>query len=234
MQTSFPSRSPDSRHPRRVKRSRRGSQASCTHTARPCAASEKTAVASLPDHKKNRQPRFNRNQQYSITALTDGGGIIKERYAYSAYGTPTILDVSGIARTTSAENNHYTYTGREWDEALRLYHYRARIYDPIAGRFCSRDPIGYEGSPWNLYEYVEARPLSNVDPSGMASWASCDAACMPIATATAINTENLCLAACPAATPNRTAICRNLGIVEGAAIYATCMVACQVFIPWIP
>jgi hypothetical protein len=33
---------------------------------------------------------FHRNQQYSITALTDGSGAIVERYAYTAYGTPTI------------------------------------------------------------------------------------------------------------------------------------------------
>ncbi|WP_419194821.1 RHS repeat-associated core domain-containing protein [Novipirellula herctigrandis] len=68
---------------------------------------------------------------------------MKERYAYDAYGTPTILDAAGTALTASAENNRYTYTGREYDVALGLYHYRARMYDPVAGRFCSRDPIGY-------------------------------------------------------------------------------------------
>lgn len=32
---------------------------------------------------------------------------------------------------------------------------------------CSRDPIGYLGSPWSLYEYVESAPLSLTDPDGM-------------------------------------------------------------------
>lgn len=86
---------------------------------------------------------LHRNQQYSITALTDGGGNITERYAYSVYGTPTITDAAGTTRTSSADNNRYTYTGREYDEALGLYHYRARMYDSVAGRFVSRDPIGY-------------------------------------------------------------------------------------------
>ncbi|WP_218933568.1 RHS repeat-associated core domain-containing protein [Rubripirellula lacrimiformis] len=87
---------------------------------------------------------YHRNQQYSVTAMTNGGGTVSERYAYDAYGTPTTTDASGTSLTTSTENNRYTYTGREYDEALGLYHYRARMYDSESGRFCSRDPIGHE------------------------------------------------------------------------------------------
>ena len=36
---------------------------------------------------------------------------------------------------------------------------------------CSRDPIGYEGSPWNLYEYVSGSPTANFDPTGL--WRPC-------------------------------------------------------------
>ncbi len=116
------------------------------------------------------------NQQYSITALTNGSGTIVERYAYDAYGTSTITDGSGTARTSSAENNRYTYTGREYDEALGVYHYRARMYDSASGRFCSRDPIGFEGSTWNLFEYVGSQPMIGSDPSGLAysqTWFMC-------------------------------------------------------------
>ncbi|TWT87779.1 RHS repeat-associated core domain-containing protein [Stieleria varia] len=86
---------------------------------------------------------FHRNQQYSITALTDTSGTIQERYAYSAYGMLSIFDGSGTVRTSTAEGNRYTYTGREYDEVMDVYHYRARMYDPVVGRFCSRDPIGF-------------------------------------------------------------------------------------------
>jgi RHS repeat-associated protein len=86
---------------------------------------------------------FHRNQQYSITALTDGTGGIVERYAYTAYGQPTFLDGSGTVLTSSAEDNRYTYTGREWDEVLGLYHYRARMYDATEGRF-----LGVQGPDW--------------------------------------------------------------------------------------
>ena len=111
---------------------------------------------------------FHRTQQYSITALTDGGGNVTERYAYTAYGTPTILDSAGATLTSSADHNRYTYTGREWDEELELYHCRARMYDAASGRFLSRDPIGFEGSPWNLLEYVRSNPGVYLDPSGEA------------------------------------------------------------------
>jgi RHS repeat-associated protein len=106
------------------------------------------------------------NQQYSITAVTTSAGAIAERYAYSAYGEPTICDSSGSAIGSSAINNRYSYTGREWDATVGLYHFRARWMSPKSGRFLGRDPIGYEGSEWNLYEYCDARPLISTDPSG--------------------------------------------------------------------
>jgi len=33
--------------------------------------------------------------------------------------------------------------------------------------FFSRDPIGFEGSPYNLFEYVEGNPLRFTDPYGL-------------------------------------------------------------------
>ena len=37
---------------------------------------------------------LHRNQQYSITAMTTSTGAVAERYAYTAYGQPTILNAS--------------------------------------------------------------------------------------------------------------------------------------------
>ena len=48
------------------------------------------------------------NQQYSITAVSTSTGSIAERYAYTAYGQPTILDASGSVLSSSAINNRYT------------------------------------------------------------------------------------------------------------------------------
>ena len=109
---------------------------------------------------------YHRSQQYSVTALTDSNGNVTERYAYTAYGTPTITDGAGATLTNSANNNRYTYTGREWDEALNLYHYRARMYDSICGRFLGRDPIGFAAGAVGLYEYVRGWATRAIDPSG--------------------------------------------------------------------
>jgi RHS repeat-associated protein len=109
------------------------------------------------------------NHQYSVTAITTSTGAIAERYAYTAYGQPTILNASGtpLSPQTSTLNSRYSYTGREWDATLALHHFRARWMSPSAGRFLGRDPIGYAGSEWGLYEAFECKALYGVDPLGL-------------------------------------------------------------------
>jgi RHS repeat-associated protein len=110
---------------------------------------------------------FHRNHQYSVTAVTTSAGAISELYAYSAYGQPTILDASASVLSASAISNRYTYTGREWDATLGLHHFRARWMSPSAGRFLTRDPIGYLGGISLSAIYVG---LSELDPDGKNIW----------------------------------------------------------------
>jgi RHS repeat-associated protein len=109
---------------------------------------------------------YHRNQQYSITAMTTSSGAVAERYAYAAYGQPTILNASGTVHTSSAVGNRYTYTGREWDETLGLHHFRARWLSPLAGRFLGRDPIGYRLSHSNLFSFLDGQVFKTTDPDG--------------------------------------------------------------------
>jgi RHS repeat-associated protein len=47
-----------------------------------------------------------------------------------------------------------------------LHYNRFRYYDPALGRYLQSDPIGYKGSPVNLYAYC-ANPLVHVDVLGL-------------------------------------------------------------------
>ncbi|MFO0921374.1 MAG: RHS repeat-associated core domain-containing protein [Pirellulales bacterium] len=91
-----------------------------------------------------------------------------ERLAYTAFGQPTFTNASGSALSSSAKATRYTFTGREWDSALELHHFRASWMSGVSGRFMGRDPIDYEGSEWNLYEIFGGDALSETDSSGLA------------------------------------------------------------------
>ena len=108
---------------------------------------------------------YHRNQQYSVTALTDAAGAVTERYAYTAYGEPTILDGAGTTtRTASFIGNPYLYTAQEYDAETALYHFNARMYEGRKGRFLSHDPIMY---PDGYNTYAGWFSVSAADPMGM-------------------------------------------------------------------
>ena len=107
---------------------------------------------------------------YNVTALVDAGGDAVERYHYTPYGEVTFLnaaDFSVKGTQVSAVKNVNLYTGRERDPETGLQLNRQRYYAAHLGRWVNRDPIGYEGSQWNLYEYGTSRPLITVDPEGL-------------------------------------------------------------------
>ncbi len=114
---------------------------------------------------QNSQTYYHRNQQYSIVGLTNAAGTLVERYTYSAYGTLGIYAANGTVRSSSTYANRYTYTSREWDPELRLYHFRARWYDPATGGFVSRDPLGYVDG-MSLYRGYFG--VASEDPYGLA------------------------------------------------------------------
>ncbi|MCA9232782.1 MAG: RHS repeat-associated core domain-containing protein, partial [Planctomycetales bacterium] len=113
---------------------------------------------------------------YNVTAVTDDGGTVVERYAYTPYGEATVLDAdfSADADGVSDIANEYLYTGRRRDPETGLQLNRNRFYHQQLGRWVNRDPIGYEGSPWNLYEYVGSRATIELDPSGQIIGLTCE------------------------------------------------------------
>jgi hypothetical protein len=53
-----------------------------------------------------------------------------------------------------------------WVEVAQDGTARFRAYDPVMGRWLSRDPIGEEGG-LNLYGYVGNNPINYMDPLGL-------------------------------------------------------------------
>ena len=109
----------------------------------------------------------------SIEAITDSAGVVVERYDYDAFGVPTVTDGLGVptplgiyGEPTSQYGNDLWFTGARWDPESGNYHMRARQYEPLAGRFVSRDPLGYVDGP-NAYSYGFSSPTNWTDPFGL-------------------------------------------------------------------
>lgn len=91
----------------------------------------------------------------SVIRLTDAQGNKAVDYQYGPYGQ---------TEADAVHDNPFQYTGRE-NDGTGLYYYRARYYSPELGRFIQSDPIGLGGGI-NSYSYVNADPISKVDPTG--------------------------------------------------------------------
>jgi RHS repeat-associated protein len=86
----------------------------------------------------------------SVSELTSATGSLAEAYRYDAWGNRSIRDAQGHAISVSSVGNPYAFTGREYDNELGIYYYRARYYDPGLGRFLQSDPAGYSDG-LNIY-----------------------------------------------------------------------------------
>jgi RHS repeat-associated protein len=79
-------------------------------------------------------------------------------YSYDPYGIP----LQGTAFLTD-----FGYAGMFYNADSGLYLTQYRVYDPVAGRWLSRDPMGELGDPAaNLYRFVNGNPITLVDPNG--------------------------------------------------------------------
>lgn len=68
---------------------------------------------------------------------------------------------------SSSWNNRFLFTGREWLRDLRLYDYRARLYNPELARFMQPDPKEFSAGDYNLYRYCHNDPVNRSDPTGL-------------------------------------------------------------------
>ncbi|WP_321818384.1 MULTISPECIES: RHS repeat-associated core domain-containing protein [unclassified Paraburkholderia] len=78
-------------------------------------------------------------------------------------------DPNGNQLETTAQVTDFSYASLINDQESGLYLAAFRAYDPVVGRWLSRDPI-LESGGMNLYAYAKGNPLSYVDPDGLASY----------------------------------------------------------------
>ncbi len=104
----------------------------------------------------------------NVRQLTNSAGTVTDTYEYDAFGN--------ALQTSGSTPNVYLYRGEQYDPDLGLYYLRARYYNPLTGRFMSRDPLdpqlgdsnGIPTDPAYLHKYLYANgdPINRLDPSG--------------------------------------------------------------------
>jgi RHS repeat-associated protein len=62
----------------------------------------------------------------------------------------------------AAALNPFRFSSEVWDATLGLVYYNWRHYNPLAGRFINRDPIGKDGG-LNLYGFAGNDPVNRTD-----------------------------------------------------------------------
>jgi RHS repeat-associated protein len=107
----------------------------------------------------------------NVRQLTNPSGVITDTYDYDAFGNKVNF--------TGTTPNNYLYRGEQYDSDLGLYYLRARYYNPLTGRFMSRDPKEFgpleskhkpaNPNRFHKYLYVGGNPVMYADPTGYAA-----------------------------------------------------------------
>lgn len=126
---------------------------------------EPTEFGSVISQRRNSETSFNHyDAQGSTHQLTDQNENVTDTFLYDAWGNE--VDRTG---TTTAPFRYIGEFGYYFDEETDSYYVRARVYQPLIGRWWSVDPMGFIDTA-NLYTYVNNNPLFFIDPNGTEIW----------------------------------------------------------------
>ncbi len=96
----------------------------------------------------------------NLAALVKSDGTVSARYEYGPFGE--------LIRATGpmAGKNPFRFSTKYQDPETGFLYYGYRYYNPTAGRWLSRDPIGEEGG-LSLYHFTGNDPVNGVDILGL-------------------------------------------------------------------
>lgn len=101
------------------------------------------------------------DQLGSVRIVVDSAnGQITQRIDYDEWG--------GVQIDTNPGFQPFGFAGGLYDRDTGLVRFGLRDYEPRAGQWTAKDPIGFRGGSTSLYAYVRGNPLSRIDPSGLA------------------------------------------------------------------
>ena len=104
--------------------------------------------------------------QGTVWGYADSQNNVVARWTYDAWGN--VLSEFVAPSAAALSRIRYRFQGREWSAATGLVNFRMRWYDPIVGRWLSKDPIGLSGG-LNLYAFCEGDPINERDIYGLCS-----------------------------------------------------------------
>jgi RHS repeat-associated protein len=99
----------------------------------------------------------------NITEYINQSATVVAHYEYDPFGN-TI-----VATEAKANDFNYRFSTKPLDSATGFYYYGYRYYDPVTGRWPSRDPIEEKGG-MNLYGFVRNFPIYAIDKDGRVIW----------------------------------------------------------------
>ena len=130
-------------------------------------AIQKGSISYLPSYDAN----GNVTELVQVRPAIGDGFSNVGHYSYDAYGN-LVTAASDHDGSDYVNQNPYRFSTKYRDEETGLYYYGYRYYDPVTGRWPSRDPIVERGGV-NVYGFVGNDTLSSIDVLGMAEFSDC-------------------------------------------------------------
>jgi RHS repeat-associated protein len=117
--------------------------------------------ANVPEYlvKNGAEYRLITDQLGSVRLVVNAAdGSIAQRLDYDEFGR--------VLNDSNPGFQPFGYAGGLYDPDTGLVRFGARDYDADAGRWMSKDPIGFDGGD-NWYAYVGNNPVNKIDPLGL-------------------------------------------------------------------